>query len=125
MCLVNCDEGSLLKCLASKVEDSDNITTDGVWHGVLDADLKHTRTECASGSEQGAEVHIVREEDEVVIPGPNEKRKIRGPGIADFTPVNAFKTFLCEEGNPQRRQVHVDEELHGRGNSVSCVRHAA
>jgi hypothetical protein len=39
--------------------------------------------------------------------------------------VNARKAGLLKKWNPLRREVHVEQDLHGSGSSVSWVRQAA
>ncbi len=47
---------------------------------------------------------------------------IRCSRIAHGAPMNALEPSLDEEWHPRRREIHIDQDLHGSGSSVSCVR---
>src|SRR6266404_4215985 len=77
--------------------------------------------------EGAAEVEIVGEHDVAVLACPLHQRAIGGTWIADIGPVNSLEARAGELLHPERREVHVDEDLHERpsGTSISSARQAA
>ena len=63
----------------------------------------------------------------VVRRAPPHHFVIRRGGVSNLRPMNTVPAFGLQDAAPPRRQVHVDQELHGcaSGTSISSERHAA
>ena len=76
--------------------------------------------------QQVAEVEIVREDNEPVIPRKHHDLCIRSTRIAKRRPMLRFDSPARKELDPVGAQVHVDEQFHvASGTSYSSERHAA
>ena len=107
------------------MENADNVGSDCVRHGVLDARKQHAGTSCARRGKQCAEIHVVGEQDMGVVACPQHDLGVGRSRITNITPMGAIETGLLQERYPGGRQVHVEQDLHGSGSSVSWVRQAA
>src|ERR1035437_11062231 len=71
-----------------------------------------------------AEIEIVSEDDQPVGTGVIHDLGVWRGGLADVGPVNAVESRIGQELDPQRAQVHVDQDSHvvGSGTSISSDR---
>lgn len=72
----------------------------------------------------GDRLVIVGQENESVHARPRQDLVIASRRGADCGPMNSLETMLRQPLNPTGRQVHVDEQFHGRlrGTSTSSAR---
>ena len=94
---------------------------------VLSTNLDHTGTGAFSVREQNAEVEVMREDYRLIRPCPPQNFIISGVRLAYLRPMHGIKPLLPKQGNPFRRQIHVNQEPHAapRGTSSSSARQAA
>ena len=76
--------------------------------------------------QQGAEVEVLREDDQPVVVGVFENHAVGGVWLADIDPMDRVMTRGYEEVDSPRAEVHVNEEPHAEIEiSISSTRHAA
>ena len=94
---------------------------------ILHAHLNDTRGHLGTGGKNRGEVEVVREEHESVHARPRQNLVVTGRRCADRGPMNRLEAMLRQLINPFGRQVHVDEQFHGRTRrtSTSSARQAA
>lgn len=94
---------------------------------ILRAYLKYARSCRSRYGEYCPEVEIVRNDDVAIFLGPIHYFGVRSAAVSDRGPVDRGEAVGFERPNPQRGQVHVDQDLHteASGISISSTRHAA
>ena len=94
---------------------------------VLFTNLNDARSCCVGVCEDGGEVQIMGHQDPIVFSSPAQDGQVRCPLVADLRPVQDIVPVLGNHGRQVRRQVHVEEWIHGSASGTSCssARHAA
>ena len=105
---------------------SDEVA-DGFRRSVLGPHLDDAGTNGARVREQGSEIEVVGEDDEVVLQRVGEDCRVRCVNGADLASMDRIDSGVLQPANPARSQVHVDEQFHDavRGSSCSSERQAA
>src|SRR6266545_1998589 len=124
--LVDRQEGASLDVLSMRLDGVCNDAYGTVGEQVLGADLDHTRRRASAGRQDRREVEVV-DDDEVVLVRPRQDLDVWRGRCPDGGPVDGLEPVTREPAHPAWRQVHVDEQFHGRrsGTSTSSARQAA
>lgn len=109
------------------VQDADERLRRVVGQEAVRAEQYDARSRAVGKGDQPGEIEIVGEHHVPVPTRPREYLRVRGPGVADSTPVSGLDAGSLQRFDPPRRDVHVDEQLQGEPMTASCssMRHAA
>ncbi len=123
---VHSDECSRIQVCACGKNRLDNGLADCRGKDILTADLNDAGAGGSGCGEQRTEIQIVSEDNPTIRGGVAENMVVGRYGGADHRPMNGFESVRREEINPERAEVHIDEQLHaGSASSISSTRQAA
>lgn len=120
------DQRPSIEVSARHIHGGEQLLAHVAWQHCLGPELDHAGGRQAPDSEQGAEVQVLGEDG---LPMPVrliEDHTVGGVGLTDVHRLDGVMTCCCEEIDPPRAEVHVDEEPHAEiGISISSTRQAA
>ncbi len=123
---VHGDERPGLEMDSRHIYDSQQLLPDVTRQDCLRLELHHAGRSKSPDSKKSAEVEILGEDDLPVAVGVFEDHAVGTVRLANVDPVDGLVTCGCEEVDPPRAEVHVDEEPHAEiGISISSTRQAA